>query len=164
MEKFDKNIYIDGSCLNIGTKDSMSGWSFIVVDNKQDKITEEQFGKIEKGVTNSAKAELEALYQALKWIKQNNTKEKYMIYTDHEVIVGSLEGECRRNGSRGYWEVIEPLCAELVGKFSICHVKSHIYDSEDRNHKYNNYADKLAKKGANSLILKAIKERSEQII
>lgn len=155
------NVYIDGSCLNIGSKDSMGGWAFIVVDNKTKKIITEQFGKIEPGINNSVKAELESLYQALLWIKDHESEHIYHIYTDHEVIKGCMEGDCKRTGSRGYWNVIEPLCLELVGKILISHVHSHIYDSEVEHHEYNNYSDKLAKKGANSLLLKAIPERLE---
>lgn len=156
------NVYIDGSCLNIGSENSTGGWAFVVVDNKTDVIIEEQFGKIESGINNSIKAELESLYQALLWIKKNkHKKDNFHIVTDHEVIVGSMEGECKRAGSRGYWNIIEPVCLELVGHISISHIKSHVNEDVNRDNIYNNICDKLAKKGANSLLLKAIPERKE---
>ena len=152
-------VHVDGSCLNLGSEDSMGGWGFVVINNETKEIIVEKNGKLTPGLKSIAKAELEALYQALFWIDANNIKERFHVYTDHETIVGSLEGDYKRTANRGYWDLIEPLCHKFVGQLSISHIKSHVYNTEDENSNNHNYCDKLAKKGANSLLLKAINER-----
>lgn len=156
MEK-KYRVYIDGSKTNQGD-DNIGGWAFVIVDDKNN-IVKKNYGKIGPGLPNPSVAELEALYQALKWINKSGEKSSYHFITDYEVIKGCLEGDYKRSGNRGYWDVIEPLCNKMVGLISIEHMKSHSKD-ETEDAYYNNMVDKLAKKGANSLLIKAINVRN----
>lgn len=153
------SVYTDGSCFNPGQEEASSGWAFIIIDNETNKEIANKFGKLSPGLKSVAKAELEAVYQALNWLSENNINQRFHIYTDHEVIVGSIEGDYKRTGNRGYWDLIEPLCLKFIGLLSISHIKSHVYNTKDIISKHNNECDKLAKKGANSLLLKAINIR-----
>lgn len=154
------NIYTDGSLMAQGDK-SMGGWSFVVVDNRNDSIVYECYGKLKTTVESCIRPELEAVYQALCWSRENIQKSSIHIITDNEVIVGSINGECRRNTNRQYWDLIEPIVLnDFFGRMKISHVRAHISEERrDRHNRYNALCDRLAKKGANSLLIKAIEER-----
>ena len=140
------DIFIDGSA---NEKTKSYGYAFVVVENK--KAIKKQFGKIKN--SNINRAELESLYQALLYIDSHEGE--YEIYSDCEVVVKSLHGDIKRNGNRDYWALIEPLCEQNVGRFNIFHIPSHRKD-ESYESKFNNLADRLANKGANSLLIKPI--------
>jgi ribonuclease HI len=153
-------IYPDGACPNNGRKNAIGGWSFVIAH--QDKVIKELFGKLRRGDQTNNRAELESTYQALLWLKNNHEKDtKYTIYSDSEVVVNGINGAAGRNANRDIWEGIELLCkdlreAKVITANSIKYVEAHQKDSTDYKHQMNCQADKLAKQGANSLLLEPV--------
>ena len=64
MKKY--NVYTDGACRNVTEPEkAIGGWAYCIASEDNKKIRHEDNGKLRKGVQNSARAELEALYQVL---------------------------------------------------------------------------------------------------
>ena len=144
-------IFIDGACKNNGEPTAIGGWAFIVTENN--KIIHKEFGKLRKGKQTNNRAELESLYQALCWFDSLKQKKRIKIYSDSQLVVKGLTGESSRKANRDIWEQIERICLKYQGLIFPIYVESHKENSKNINHKFNCLADKLAKQGANSLIL-----------
>lgn len=155
------DVFVDGSCLNNGQPNAVGGWSFVVVDN--DKSIKQSYGKLRHGKQTNNRAELEALLQALIWFDSQDTADKINIYCDSELVVQGLNGESTRNANRDIWEQIEELCIRHVGKIRPIDVTAHKGSSKKYEHRWNCIADRLARKGANSLILAPIKIKSKEL-
>lgn len=138
-------VYIDGSCrefINYTT----SGYGFAVEDSSG-KVIYKECGNCLHKQKSPARAELEALYRCLLWIKKNKKDNDFFtIKSDCEVVVNSLLGISKRNKNRDLWEKIEPLCLDFYYAINIEHVKGHA------NNNMNILVDSLAKKGASTLI------------
>lgn len=146
------NVFIDGSCIDVrNSKKAIGGWAYTITDNNFNIIKEDN-GKIRQGVQDSNRAELEALYQALLKMKAFKGNTKFHIYVDYDTIVESLNGFADRKANRDYWDLIEPLCLELAGKFRISHVLGHQEENGDKLIELNNKVDRHARAGARSLI------------
>lgn len=160
MESID--IFPDGSCSNNGRPNAIGGWAFIVTLPKTTDIIAESFGKLREGKQTNNRAELEATYQALLWIDSQEKKNViYTLWCDSEVVVKGITGESGRNANRDIWEGIEVLCDKLIkekklNQNSFQTVEAHKSDSEHYRHKNNCYADRLAKQGANSLLIEPV--------
>lgn len=147
-------IFIDGSFTK--NKGATGGWGYIIIDENEN-ILAQDYGKLRIGQQCSTRAELESLYRALLYIK-NNYKDKnynYEIITDYKTLVELVLGLGTRTANRDIWEDIEPIFQDFVGHISISHVNSHT-NNTDILSKYNNLVDKLAKQGANSLLIAPI--------
>lgn len=150
------SVYIDGSCQQ--DANPVGGWSFVMADDKN-KIIIESYGKLRDGAQNSNRAELEALYQALLFISRSKDllEMNFHIYSDSEVVVEGVHGLAKRKSNRDLWEKIEPLCLSLIGRIDISHVEGHQSDDNiQAEGLLNKRADKLAKAGANSLIISPV--------
>jgi hypothetical protein len=76
-------------------------------------------------------------------------------------VVKGINGASGRNANRDIWEGIEELCAKLIwekklNKDSLQVIEAHMTESENPRHINNCYADRLAKQGANSLLLEPV--------
>lgn len=145
-------IFIDGSCWNNGLPNCIGGWSYMLVDENYN-IVAEDYGKLRSGIQSSSRAELESLYRALLKIEELDISVE--IVTDYKTLVDLITGDGTRTANRDLWDQIEPLMLDLVGKVSITHVGSHKKD-DSKTTKFNNIVDKLAQKGAKSLLIAPI--------
>ena len=145
-------VFIDGACKNVKDKNkAIGGWSYVITDDKYN-IEKQKCGKLRKGIQNSTRAELEALYQALLKIKEKKSNVKFDIYCDCKSVVENIIGTAERKANRDMWEKIEPLCLKLAGRFRIHNVKAHKKNELTKEEEFNKIADKLAQIGANSLM------------
>lgn len=149
MRKF--NVFIDGSCLDVTNKEkAIGGWGYLITDSNFE-IIEKDYGKLRKGDQNSSRAELEALYQALLKMKSYKGNCKFQIYSDYNTLVDSVNGFSKRMANRDIWDMIEPICLNLAGKFRIEHITSHQERNGNQLIEMNYQVDRLAFAGANSL-------------
>lgn len=150
-------VFTDGACKNVKNKDkAIGGWAYVIT-SENFKIETKALGKLRNGRQNSARAELEALYQALLKMKTYKSNVKFDIYCDCVSVVENIKGTAERKANRDLWEKIEPLCLKLAGRFRIHSVKSHQNNpNATKEEEMNNVADKLAQIGANSLLLAPI--------
>lgn len=144
------NIYTDGSTMDL-SNNKVGGWSFIITKNN--KVLVEKYGKLRSGKQDMNRAELEALYQAIKYAERAYPKNKFTIYTDCEALRDCVLGKSQRKANRDIWNQIEPIIKRKIGYFDIKTVKSHQENSYNIHEQYNNRADRLAKIGANSLLV-----------
>ena len=151
MEQKNCEIFIDGASHN-----EINQYGYAIIICKDKKVIDKKYGRLSKNADKN-KAELESLLQALMYIDKHDGL--FKIYSDCEVIVKSLTGECKRQNNRTYWDLIEPLCDKNVGRVSIENVESHQKNNVSYIAKYNNMADKLANKGANSLLIAPIERK-----
>ena len=142
-------VYIDGSCPKNGTEDSMGGWAYAIVDSN-DNVVSEDYGKLRDGAQSSTRSELESLYRALLAIKEMDGD--FVIITDYKTIVELVEGLGARNANRDLWGQIEPIMLSMAGRIKMRHINSHVKE-DGKDYEMNNYVDKLAKQGAQSLLL-----------
>lgn len=147
------NIYTDGSAMELSNK-KVGGWSFVITKNN--KVLVEKYGKLRSGKQDMNRAELEALYQAIKYVERAYPKNKFTIYTDCEALRDCVLGKAQRKANRDIWEQVEPIFRRKAGFFNIKPVKSHQVNSDNIHEQYNNRADKLAKIGVNSLLVMPI--------
>ena len=148
------NVFIDGCCLNVQDKElAVGGWGFVIVDTKDNKIIHESYGKLRNGAQNSTRSELEALCQVLRWINKNDNKNTlYHFYSDYKAMIDCVAGSSKRIAHREFWDEIEQILLKIVGRTQMSHVISHQLDGDEIS-QLNNYVDKLAKTGANSLLI-----------
>lgn len=144
-------LFTDGSYeKNIGR----GGWSFIIT--KDEEILEEKYGtsSVWDGPLNSDRAELEALYQGLKFISKTKEykEEDVHIYCDNKMVVDGIIGTASRNAYRDIWEKIEGLFNRDV-RFKVSKIKSHVLN-DNHDNICNMRADRLSKVGRNSLLIK----------
>lgn len=146
------NVFVDGCCLRVQDKStSIGGWGYLVTD-ENNKVIHESYGKLRSGDQNSTRAELEALYQALLYMTEHKRNSEFHIYSDYQAMIDCIAGSSKRASNRDLWDNIEPLFSKLVGKVSMSHVSSHVSNGTIEND-LNNQCDKLARTGANSLLI-----------
>jgi ribonuclease HI len=156
------DIFCDGSCLDNGNPSARGGWSFVVA-NKESNI--KKFGKLRVGKQTNNRAELEAMLQSLIYVLQDGDKDVfYTIYCDSEITVHGITGKSGRSANRDIWSQIEDICEKLVGRFTVTLIKNDKKNNKDYKCCMNNMADKLAKQGANSLLIQPIQIESEELI
>lgn len=157
MEKKELNIFCDGSCLDNGKASARGGWSVVVSNKECTEVIEEFYGKLRAGKQTNNRAELEAMLLSMLYIERKGDKETfYSIYSDSDVAVGGILGTSARNANRDIWEQIEEISARIAGSFTVVPVKNDKKDNEDPIKAMNNHSDKLARQGANSLLLSPI--------
>ena len=142
-------VFIDGSCPKNGLEASVGGWAYIIKDESGSTV-KQSFGKLRVGPQNSKRAELESLYLALLAMKEMGGT--YEIITDYKVIVDLVEGFGARKANRDMWDQIEPIMLSMAGSIKITHINAHV-ESDDIRNTNNNVVDKLARQGANSLLI-----------
>lgn len=146
------NVFVDGCCLRVQEKhNSIGGWGYLITD-EDNNIVHESCGKLRIGDQNSTRAELEALYQCLIYMTEHKRNSEFHIYSDYQAMIDCIAGSSKRASNRDLWDDIEPLFPKLVGRVDISHVSSHVNNGTIYND-FNNYCDKLAKTGANSLLI-----------
>ena len=144
------DVYVDGSCSDNG-KDGWGGFGLVAEVRNGSKRTVlcEQWGHLAE--TTSARAEVIALYQGLRFLKDKEFK-KAFIYTDSQYVantinLGWLEGWEKNNYKKkmhaDVWRKIYYMYNNLRDKLDIEWVKGH-----DACHG-NLHADKLAERGKN---------------
>lgn len=150
MELLD--IYTDGACEKNGLTGPRAGWAFIVTKHNSDEIVLCKKGKVREGEQHSNRAELEAMYQALKFCRQE--EHCFTIYTDSEVVENGINGKARRKANRDIWEDIEYACFELKNVI-VKKIEGHQDEATAKNNiqaKMNKMTDELAKQAARCLL------------
>lgn len=161
MQKERLDIYVDGSCLDNGKPGARAGWGcFATYENQLDILpSTERLGKIRAGLQTNNRAELEAIYQGLCLVEDLDDKYECVIYSDSLIVTQGIDGTVSRNANRDLWISIEQKIGPLVesGKvLDVLYVESHQNESTLPQHINNRVCDKMAKKGANSLLLKPV--------
>lgn len=156
-------IYADGSCFTQAGQITRGGWAFIVTD-KDGKEIYQEFGKLRKGMQTSIRAELEAVLRSLEYAIKNDNKNHFIIYTDSEAVADGINGIAVRNANRDIWEEIEYMCSLLIGKLKVEHMKNNKSNNIDLQYVLNNKTDKLAKRGANSLLIAPVLPINNKIL
>ena len=135
-------IYVDGSYINGAT-----GYGLVIL--KDGRAVEELFGQVADTAasgTRQVAGELIAVEEALRWCQKNDVKE-VSIYYDYLGI---------EKWATGAWKANQPL-TQSYGKFvraSGIRIRWHKVASHTGN-RWNDRADKLAKKGALSAVAQA---------
>lgn len=161
MQKERLDIHVDGSCLDNGRPNARGGWGcFATYENQTDIIpSTKRLGKIREGLQTNNRAELEAVYQGLCLVEDLDDKYECTIYSDSLIVSQGIDGSVSRNANRDLWTCIENKIGPLVasGKvINVVYIESHQHESELPQHINNCICDKMAKKGANSLLLKPV--------
>lgn len=152
------DIFCDGSCLDNGKRNARGGWSYVIPNNDKE-IGEEVFGKLRAGKQTNNRAELEAMLRSLIYVYEKGDKDAfYTIYSDSEVVVGGINGTSVRNANRDIWEEIEEICSLLVGRFEVIHMCNDKSNHDDYLCAMNNVSDRLARQGAQSLVIAPTEE------
>lgn len=116
-------------------------------------MTYSQKGRVTGTQTNN-RAELTAVYQALKYIsKLQSINEPINIYSDSEITIKGLKGECARNANKDIWRQVELLCETIISKglnVNVNFIESHKNSTD--YHQLNNQIDKLAKIASRALL------------
>jgi ribonuclease HI len=157
------DIFADGSCLDNGKPSAKGGWSVIVTPTNSTDILTSKFGKLRAGKQTNNRAELEAMLQALLFIESQPKDMFYTIYSDSDTVVSGINGTAGRNANRDIWEDVEEMCTRLVGRFTVAYIEGHISESTLARHQNNCQADKLAKQGANSLLIAPYEPRKKEL-
>lgn len=119
-------------------------------------MTYSQKGRVANKQTNN-RAELNAIYEALKYVYDNQTQntKNVTIYSDSEIMVKGINGECARNANRDLWDVVEPLCDAISSKMNIQiniqYIEAHKDSTSLDYYKLNSIVDKLAKQASRAL-------------
>lgn len=144
-------VFVDGSCPKNGLEGAIGGWGYILTDSDFNIVAEE-YGKLRRGQQSSTRAELEALYRSLLLISKMKDDMEFEIITDYKTLVELITGLGTRSANRDIWDLIEPIMISMVGRISVSHINSHT-GNEDNLSKLNSMVDRLAKQGANSLLI-----------
>ena len=144
------NIYTDGSCCK---NPGPGGWALLVVE--KDKPSIQISGKLIDTTNNQM--ELEAAFQALKWLSENAPTSKATIYTDSNYVKQGITEWIYSWKKRGwrtanndpvknleYWKKIDLLNQQLIVQWQW--IKAH------NGHPENEIVDKLARSEAESLL------------
>ena len=154
-------IFTDGACMGNGTPSARAGWAYGVFDERTLEMTYSQKGRVADKQTNN-RAELNAIYEALKYVYNNRhiipKNETILIYSDSEIMVKGINGECSRNANRDLWDAVEPLCdsisSEMNNKIIIQYIEAHKCPTDNYDlHKLNCDVDKLAKSASRALLI-----------
>lgn len=147
-------VYTDGSCINNGKKNASGGYGVFFGDNDKKNISTRMEGK-----TTNNKAELQAILESLKVIK--NLKQKYFIVSDSKYSINCVT-KWNKNWIKNNWktskgtdvsnkDIIQGILKLMeVVDVEYIHVNSHKTPPTNKNsieykHWYGNHmADKLA--------------------
>jgi ribonuclease HI len=158
MNKLSKdiiNVYTDGSCSKSG-KITLCGYGIYFPDNELLNVSEQM---VIEPLTNQ-RAELYAIFQALKLVSDNYNFKKLIVYSDSEYSIKSVTvwiNSWKKNGwvsskkepvkNQDIIKLIDELLVLNKGKILFKHVKAHTgkLDTDSIN---NDIADGLAKAGA----------------
>lgn len=134
-------IYTDGAC-NFNTRNSnnIGGWSYVIVDDKNQMIKEET-GRYIKTTNN--RMELMAAIKALENITTRD--DNILLLSDSAYLVNTMMKGWKRNTNHDLWSRLDCLSRERTVTFK--HVKGH-----DGN-TWNERCDKLATQKMNGNFL-----------
>lgn len=148
-------VFTDGSCIANGYTDAAGGYG-VHFPNKELEDISEAFTK--KPITNQ-RAELFAIYIALKTIARNVKFNKISLYTDSEYSIKCLTKWIKEWETNGWKntkglsvknsdliKVIRRIMDKYDGKIELIHVRSHTGENSFEA-KQNDIADELACKG-----------------
>lgn len=147
MTRDDILIYTDGSCPNNGKENQTGGYAAIMCLAKDITKGKKISGKVENATNN--KAELTAVYQALKTLKKPcniilRTDSSYICNNAASVKTWRSNGWKLRNGkpvqNQEIWNSIFEEALKGNHRISFEKVQGH------SNDKYNNWCDEAAKK------------------
>lgn len=145
-------VYVDGSYIN-----GKTGYGLVIL--KDGRAVEEIFGQVEKeaaGGTHQVAGELIAVEEALRWCQKNDVKEVSIFY-DYLGIEKWATGAWKANQSltQSYAKFVRASGIRIRWR----KVASHT------GNRWNDYADKLAKKGALSAVAQADEtERNAELL
>lgn len=139
-----------------GTDNARAGWAYGVYDSNTLTMIMNQKGRV-KGTQTNNRAELNAVYEALKYIASlDPTGEQITIYSDSEITIKGLKGECSRNANKDIWHQIELLCDTINSKqlnVDVMFVESHKSSNDNKDiHNLNCEIDRLAKIASRALL------------
>uniref|UniRef100_A0A6C0E964 ribonuclease H n=1 Tax=viral metagenome TaxID=1070528 RepID=A0A6C0E964_9ZZZZ len=149
-------VYTDGSCMK--SKTSHKCGYGVYFPNKEYPHISRKF--IHDPLTNQ-RAELYAIYKAIKTVNDDDTNKDIHIFSDSEYSIKSLTVWIKQ-WKNNNWKTannkevmnqdiirnIDALMLSHKGKIKFTHVRSHT-GKDDEQSKYNDKADALAKAGAN---------------
>lgn len=138
LEKKCVNIYVDGACSNNGLPNPSAGWSILVKGD----VAYKKAGKL-PGAQTSGRAELHAVYEALKWVDEH-PEVSATIYSDAKGVVDGILGRCKRASNKDLWEKVEDVFQR---------VEPRVLSVEKISRDYNNEADKLAKAASRAIFI-----------
>jgi ribonuclease HI len=144
------SCYTDGSC-----KEGRGGWAYVMLEKGQ--VTKEEYGSLQEYPTTNNRAELMAIYQAL---KNNPDISNISIYTDSRYVIGCLQEwypSWERRGARldgiprkadgsipENLDLIQDILALQKGREAITY--NHVYGHKGNT--YNERCDYLANLGS----------------
>ena len=131
------SIFIDGACSNNGHPSASAGWSVYVCGSQTKKLAGRP-----PGAQTSMRAELFALYQALRWL-ECHPGVYATINSDALGVVEGFNGQCKRNKNKDIWGKIDEILPS---------VSSRIIEVKKISREKNEEADRMAKAAARSLI------------
>lgn len=139
-----------------GTDNARAGWAYGVYNSNTLTKIYDQKGRV-KGTQTNNRAELNAVYEALKYIANlDSTGEQITIYSDSEITIKGLKGECSRNANKDIWHQIELLCDTINSKqlkVDAMFIESHKNSNDDKDiHNLNCEIDRLAKIASRALL------------
>lgn len=153
-------IYTDGSCKGNGTKATIGGWAYIILDEEENLYAYDS-----KGLPNTTnnRMELTAIIEALKYIHMNNIEPIICdIYTDSAYIHNCYAKKWYKNWQRNGWinsskvpVKNKDLWKKLIPffdnpNFHFNKVKGHSHN-ENIHQKWNNIVDKMAVKATKEM-------------
>jgi len=129
------SIYTDGACSNNQDyENSIGGWAFITV-RESDKKTDGNSGKVLKTTNN--RMEIIAIIKALKFVYIYKDIEEFVVYSDSQYAIETLNGNYKIKKNKDLWDVLLPLAKEFQNiRFE--KIKGHA------NNDYNNLVDMWA--------------------
>jgi len=123
-------IYTDGSCLK--NPDGPGGYAFAIIENN--KL--ETIGYGSQPNTTNNRMELQAVIEALKFVKRN----EYELYTDSQLTIKCATGEWRRKSNLDLWREYDNVIQGC--KIHWKWVRAH------NGNKYNELVDDIAREAA----------------
>lgn len=151
-------IYCDGATSNNGYKNSVGGWAFVILDEKEEVIIERS-GKIKPATNNICEltAAIKACAQidVMEQIYRKNKIDEVEIYSDSAYLIQCCAQGWWRKWLENNWvnskkepvanqELWEQLIPRFLdNRFKFYKVKGHS-NSKSQHSKWNNYVDRLA--------------------
>ena len=93
-------VYTDGACSMNGKEGAKAGWAFCVVNEETDELIYSDNGGIPNGTNNIG--ELTAIYEALRYLRQNYVTTKAVIYSDSAYCINGVTN-WRYNWKKNDW-------------------------------------------------------------
>ena len=139
----DLKIWTDGSCKNNGFPNARAGYGVYFENDLYPRIS-----RLLKGKQTNNRAELYAIYSALKRIYFWSTPRPLHFYIDNQIALNTL---ITRRSSGQNWDIIEKIykLKEILTNFG--YVITGEWVKAHNTSKENNIADDLANTGANKI-------------